>query len=402
MPKQAIIQSSIEAIEFIETPIPTPKDKEVVIKVVVAGTNPKDWKYPMWYVQPIILLGIVKLKNDEHSNIGFRKEWPHNSGEDMAGIVHSVGKDVYEFKPGDRVAATHESGKENGSYAEYSVAPDWTTFHIPHNVSFEEAATMPVAALTAALALYGDLKLPTPYDSPKLSESGEKVPLLIYGVTSAVGAFAAKLARLSGFSPIIGVAGRAGDYASTLVDYVVDYRKGEDALVATVQEISEKEGLGGKITNVFDAISESGSLEATLRFVDPNAGNVSTVLPPKLFAKDRENYKYPPGVTACNTAFPTVHSTHKDFGYLWTRYLGRLLEDGRLKGHPYEVIPGGLKGVLTGLQKLRDGKASAAKYVYRIEETGDVPSFFQGTDKPASGPQTNQSSQRVPDFPFPS
>jgi D-arabinose 1-dehydrogenase-like Zn-dependent alcohol dehydrogenase len=48
MPKQAIVQSSIEALEIIETPIPTPKDKEVVIKVVVSGTNPKDWKYPLW------------------------------------------------------------------------------------------------------------------------------------------------------------------------------------------------------------------------------------------------------------------------------------------------------------------------------------------------------------------
>lgn len=320
----------------------------------------------------------------------------------MAGVVHSVGKDVYEFKPGDRVAALHEFGKENGSFAEYATAPDWTTFHIPHNVSFEEAATIPVAALTAAIALYADLRLPTPYETLNSTEDEKKVPLLIYGVTSAVGAFAAKFARLSGFSPIIGIAGRAGDYASSLVDYVVDYRKGEDALVATVQEISEKEGLGGKIPNVFDAISESGSLEATLRFLDPDAGKVSTVLPPKLFAKDGENYKYPPGVTAFNSAVPRVHSTHKDFGYLWTRYLGRLLEEGRLKGHPYEVIPGGLKGVLTGLQKLRDGKASAVKYVYRIEETGDVPSFFQGTAKPASGTQANQSSQQLRNFPFPS
>ena len=50
MPKQVIVQSSIEAVEIIDTPIPTPRDKEVVVKVVVSGTNPKDWKYPLWYV----------------------------------------------------------------------------------------------------------------------------------------------------------------------------------------------------------------------------------------------------------------------------------------------------------------------------------------------------------------
>jgi NADPH2:quinone reductase len=50
MPKQAIVQSSIEAVEIIDTPIPVPQHKEIVIKVVCSGTNPKDWKYPFWYV----------------------------------------------------------------------------------------------------------------------------------------------------------------------------------------------------------------------------------------------------------------------------------------------------------------------------------------------------------------
>jgi len=48
MPKQLIIHPSIDEYEIIDTPIPVPADKEVVIKVVVAGSNPKDWKYPFW------------------------------------------------------------------------------------------------------------------------------------------------------------------------------------------------------------------------------------------------------------------------------------------------------------------------------------------------------------------
>lgn len=232
------------------------------------------------------------------------------------------------------------------------------------------------------------------------------MPILIYGVTSAVGAFAAKYARLSGLGPIIGVAGRAGDFAKTLVDYVVDYRNGEDALVAAVEEVLVKEGLGSKVPNVFDAISENGSLEATLRFIDPNGGTVSTVLPPKLFARDKENFKYPPGVKAFNSAVPQVHSTHRDFGHLWSRYLGRLLEDGRLKAHPCEVIPGGLNGVLTGLKNLKDGKASAVKYVYRIEDTKDAPMLgaasAQGTGGQPPESQSHQNSHPLRNFPFPS
>ncbi|KAI0505581.1 GroES-like protein [Xylaria bambusicola] len=373
MPKQVIVQPSIEAVEIINTPIPEAGDNDVIIKVVVAGSNPKDWKYPLW------------------------KGWPHNSGDDIAGIVHAVGKDVYEFKPGDRVAALHRAGKENGGYAEYSVAPHWTTFHLPQHVTFEEAATVPTAALTAAIALYVDMKLPLP--QVEVALAGEnKMPILIYGVTSAVGAFAAKLARLSGLYPIIGIAGRASDFAQTLADYVVDYREGDDAIVKRVEEILKQKGLGNKVTHVFDAISEGGTLETTLRFVDDNGGIISTVLPPSLFAKDPEGFKYPPGMAAINSALPRVHSTHKDFGFLWSRFLGRLLADGRLKPHPFEIVPGGLHGVLKGLQKLKEGKASATKYVYNIEDTPDSPPTHEtSTSKRPEDKQKHQFQA----FPFP-
>ncbi|KAI2469133.1 GroES-like protein [Annulohypoxylon bovei var. microspora] len=381
MPKEVIVQSSLEAVEIIETPIPTPSDKEVVIKVAVAGTNPKDWKYPHW------------------------KGISMNSGDDLSGVVHSVGKDVYEFKPGDRVAAFHQCFTENGSFAEYSIAPDWMTFLIPPNVSFEEAATIPTAAVTAAVGLYIDMKLPPPFDPIKPVEGGKKMPILINGVSSAVGAFAAKFARLSGLGPIIGVAGRSSDFGKSLVDYIIDYRKGEDALVASIEDILTKEGLGTKVPYVFDAISENGSLEATLRYVDLNGGVISTVQSPQLFAIDKENFKYPDGVTAINSMAPTLFSTHKDFGYLWSRYLGRLLEDGRLKPHPYEVIPGGLKGVLTGLRNLMDGKASAVKYVYKIDDTGDIAVGLRVADvknmRDPAGTSTHHAPPKLMDFPMP-
>ncbi|KAJ4351631.1 uncharacterized protein N0V89_006974 [Didymosphaeria variabile] len=348
--KEAIVHPSIESVEIVESVVPTPKDDEVVIKVVVAGTNPKDWKMPNW------------------------KNHALNSGDDMAGFVHAIGSLVKDLRVGDRVAAYHRSGQPHGSFAEYAVAPAHMTFHIPDTSSFEEAATIPLAAHTAALALYVDLKLPLPFTRPMQPEKSDRKrePFLIYGVTSACGAFAAKFARLSGIGPIIGVAGRAEEFGKTLADYVVDYRKGEDELIASVEAILEKEGLPAKLPKIFDAISENGSLEATLRIIDPKAGVVSTLLPPKLFAKDKEAYQYPEDVTAINTAAPKLFDVHKDFGYVWSRYMTVLLREKRLVGHPFEVIPGGLHGVLRGLRKLYDGKASAVKYVYQIENTGSV------------------------------
>jgi NADPH:quinone reductase-like Zn-dependent oxidoreductase len=304
---------------------------------------------------------------------------------------------VYEFKPGDRVAALHAFQSDNGSYAEYAVAPDWTTFHLPSHISFEEAATMPTAAMTAAVALYADMGLPKPYH-PHASGG----VILIYGVTSAVGAFAAKLARLSKMRLIIGVAGRGVEFASTLVDHVVDYRGGEDAVVAAIEEILAKEGLRNKLPFVFDAISEGDSLEVARRLVATDGGVVSTVLPPALFARNKKDFRFPSGVTFHNSACPFVFSTHADFGYLWSCYFSRLLQDGRLKPHPYEVIPGGLSGLAVGMRKLREGKASAVKYVYRIGDTPDyVPIAPSAKYNGGLGPGPGESTHPNRNFPFP-
>lgn len=368
MPIQAIVHSSIQSVSFIDTPIPEPEDNEVVIKVAVSGTNPKDWKLPLWYV----LFHTYRTYGLRQCNvlIKSRKGMAYNSGDDIAGIIHSVGKNIFEFKPGDRVGAQHNGFTPNGSFAEYSVAPEWMTFHLPHNVTFEEAATLPLAAMTAALSLYVDMGLPPPWNPHP--NNAPKIPLVIYGVSTACGAFAAKYARLSGLGPLIGIAGRASDYAKTLVDYVVDYRQSEDALVDEIGDILSKEGLGRKAPYVLDAISENGTIETTLRFIDLNGGTVSTLLPTTTFAKDKEKFRYPAGMKGINTADPLVFTVRRDFGYLWSRYMTRLVQDGRLTGHPYQVVPGGLKGVLTGLQNLKSGKASAIKYVYRIEETVEV------------------------------
>jgi len=93
--------------------IPTPEPGWVLIKVVYAGSNPKDWKVPEWMPDPI----------------------PRNQGNDIAGFVEAVGEGVTEFRVGDRVAAF--LNMEGGGYAEYAVARAHTTFFLPKNVSFQ-------------------------------------------------------------------------------------------------------------------------------------------------------------------------------------------------------------------------------------------------------------------------
>lgn len=99
-----------------EVPIPTPGPKELVIKVIVAGSNPKDHKH----------LASMNLSL--------------NSGDDLAGIVHAIGDDVAktgEWKLGDRVAAFHPMMTEHGAYAEFAVAPAETVIRLSEGVGFE-------------------------------------------------------------------------------------------------------------------------------------------------------------------------------------------------------------------------------------------------------------------------
>ncbi len=96
-----------------DSPIPVPNDDQLLIKVVVTGSNPKDWKMP-------------DLRNTTA-----------NEGEDMAGIVEAVGPNVFEFKPGDRVAGFHEIRTPGAAYAEYALARQHTTFHLPASTTFE-------------------------------------------------------------------------------------------------------------------------------------------------------------------------------------------------------------------------------------------------------------------------
>jgi NADPH2:quinone reductase len=105
---------------------------EILIKVHVAGSNPKDWKHPMPNYFD------VKV----------------NQGDDCGGIVSEVGSEVKNFRPGDRVAGFHEMDTPRGTYAEYTVCPEHTVFHIPETMSFEEASTIPLTGMIRQLVCY--------------------------------------------------------------------------------------------------------------------------------------------------------------------------------------------------------------------------------------------------------
>ncbi len=130
-------------------------------------------------------------------------------------------------------------GTPGGAYAEYAIAPAHTTFHIPDSISFEEAATIPLVSLTAALTLFRRQNLPPPWNP--LPTGSRPLPLIVYGASSALGMYAIKLARLSNIHPIIAIGGASSEHILTLLDHIVgdtfiDYRNGVERMTTAVHD----------------------------------------------------------------------------------------------------------------------------------------------------------------------
>jgi NADPH:quinone reductase-like Zn-dependent oxidoreductase len=189
---------SPDVLEFEDVEKPTPADNEVLVKVHAASVNPLDWHY-MRGAPYIMRLG---------SGLGAPKD--SRMGVDFAGTVEAVGKNVTRFKQGDEVF-----GGRSGAFAEYVIVPDDRALaHKPSNATFEQAASMPIAAITALQALRdkGQLK------------PGQKV--LINGASGGVGTFAVQIAKSFG-AEVTGVCStRNVEMVRSIgADHVFDYTK---------------------------------------------------------------------------------------------------------------------------------------------------------------------------------
>jgi len=221
--------------------------------------------------------------------------------------------------------------------------------------------------MTAAVGLYTRLGLPEPW-----RPAAEPTPLVIYGAASAVGYYATQLARKSNIHPLVCVAGRAKDHVETVIDRskgdtIVDYRDGDEAVVAGLKEALGQGGLPPAL-HAFDAVSEKGSY-VNISKVLAKGAKMTLVLPGK------EYQGVPEGIEKSITSVGSVHSkieAERDFGFVFFRYFARGLEQGWFKPQRHEVVPGGLAGIQQALQNLKDGKASGVKYVFRIAETEGV------------------------------
>jgi NADPH2:quinone reductase len=341
----------------------------------LSGTNPKDWKQPLWYGQA------------------------HNSGDDVAGYVETTGPNVFDYVKGDRVAGYHVVPQPHGAFAEYAIVQEHTTFRLPPEVSFEEVrlkdyqcfdtgtngiikgATIPLAALTSAFGLFYALGLPAIWANNAL-ESHQRA-LIVYGSSSALGAYAIKLARAANIHPIIAIGGGSSEFVKPLLnethgDAFIDYRQDQDHLLAAIQVAAIESGVPkGRLWYTFDAITNETSVELLAKAVaslHSQHDAETTSEKPKLamVMLNRDNSAVDPSVDVVTTNVGLAHSgglAEKTFSYIWNQLFSRGLREGWMTGHPYNIAPGGLYGLEKALRSMRAGEVRGKKMVIRIAET---------------------------------
>ena len=181
---------------------PTIGDDEILVRVRGASVDRGTWHVMAGLPYPIRLAGF-----------GLRRPKAINPGRSMAGTVESVGKDVTQFKPGDEVYGTCD-----GSFAEYACAQVGRLAPKPANLSFEQAAAVPVSGLAALQAVRDQAQV----------QAGQKV--LVTGASGGVGTFAVQIAKAFD-AEVSGVCSTAKlDLVRSLgADHVIDYTRDDFA-----------------------------------------------------------------------------------------------------------------------------------------------------------------------------
>jgi NADPH:quinone reductase-like Zn-dependent oxidoreductase len=196
-----------DVIEVRDMPMPSMRPGDVLVRVRAAGVNPVDWK-----------------TREGQTRIVVGSRFPKILGSECAGEVVEAGRLVTKWKPGDEVIAT--TGFRLGAYAEFAALPGKNVFSKLKGMSFEEAAAVPIAGMTAYTALR---------DKGAIA-AGKKV--LINGSSGGVGTFAVQIAKLYG-ADVTAVCSSANHalVKGLGADRVIDYHRQDFTLSGDLYDI---------------------------------------------------------------------------------------------------------------------------------------------------------------------
>jgi NADPH:quinone reductase-like Zn-dependent oxidoreductase len=222
-----------DVLNYVDVERPEPKADEVLVKVHVAGVNQIDWK----------------IRDGAGERMGLKL--PISLGSEIAGTIEKIGSDVSDFKEGDAVYGIITSG----SYAEYAIAKIGDMATKPQSLDFENAAAIPLGALTAWQAMF---------DLANLS-SGQR--LLITAASGGVGSLAVQIAKAQGAFVIGMASGRNEAFVRDLgADEFVDYTKQNfEEVIKDVDVVFDTVG-GDTFERAFHTLKKGGFLVTAVQF----------------------------------------------------------------------------------------------------------------------------------------
>ncbi|NOH03785.1 MAG: NAD(P)-dependent alcohol dehydrogenase [Chloroflexi bacterium] len=309
------------ALQLKEVVKPVPVNHQVLVKVRAASVNAKEWR---GFTMPLFVMRLFAG--------GWSKPKDTTIGTDVAGVVEAVGENVTRFKPGDEVF-----GGAHGSFAEYTLAREAYLALKPANRSFEEAAAVPIAALTAlqAIRYAGGIR--------------PDQQVLIQGASGGVGMYAVQLAKASGAEVTAVCSARNLDLAHSWgADHVVDYTK-EDFTKS------------GRQYDLILAVNGYHSLWAYRRALKPQGvyvcagGDMPQILQALFFAKW---FSQKGGKTLGNMGFAKFNQDD-------LAHLGELLQDGTIAPVIDRCYP--LKETAEAIRYVIDAHAQS-KVVIKVED----------------------------------
>eukprot|EP00667_Euglena_gracilis_P017089 EG_transcript_17955 len=230
--------------------IPKPDQGEIRVRVMSAGLNPVDCKRCLFT----------------------DAEFPCILGADVAGVVVELGKDVTNFKVGDRVHFHANVRRQYGGFAEFALTTAITAVPIPDGVSFAQAAAIPCSGWTAYLALYQKLKV----------RRGQTI--LVTGASGGVGCFAIQLAKLSGLKVFALTQPHKAEFVKSLgADHILLTNENAESLLQNVLEWNN----GELLDNALDTVGPTSTAFALslLKLHGSLCSLAALVNDPELFAK---------------------------------------------------------------------------------------------------------------------
>lgn len=229
---------SLDQLHLDAVPDPQASPGQVRVRNHSSGVNPVDWKVALGHLRPPFTMPIVL-------------------GWDSAGVVEQVGPGVTKFQPGDRVTA-YPNFMLAGSHAELQCFPESDVVRLPDALSFAQAATLPVAGLTAWQSLFGAAQL----------KAGQSV--LIHAAAGAVGLLAVQLAKQAGAYVIATASAPKHEFVSSLgADVVIDYRSTDfENAVKGMDVVFDMVG-GETLAKSYGVLKAGGYLISSVQPPDP-------------------------------------------------------------------------------------------------------------------------------------